>query len=396
MEHANKLLFKSVIPKQEIVLQKFDEILALIDTNVTNEIRKLKDLQRSTNRYILQLVILVLAGIFSAFFLIYSRTRIRESELKTLVAERTYKLEQAHAQVKSLVDNSSDGIISIDTNQNIVIFNPAAEEIFQFKKEEAIGQPLTLLLPDSVHHSHQEQVSTFGKNKDTQARMMRSRSIIQGKRKDGTLFDAEASINKSAIDGVIFYTAFIRDITERVKAEEEIRRLAMFDSLTSLANRHHFESVLIDAIAYINRFPSTKISLLVLDLDLFKEVNVTYGHALGDKVLVRIAKILQENVREVDTVGRFGGDEFAILLQGIETIEQVTLVADKLIRALSKPQQIEGHNIEIGVSIGITFCPEFGSDSEQLFKQADKMMYKSKDAGRNTYQIYTQKDNNSK
>lgn len=392
MREANKLLFTTVIPGQQLVLEKLDDILALVDLNVAEEIQSLKTVQYSTHKYILQLIILVLASVSILFFIIYSRTKSREAELKNLVAERTKNLEQEHLQVQSLIDNSSDGIISIDVNQRIVLFNPAAEDIFQYKKEDALGRPLSMLLPDNVHDIHRQHVLTFGENKDVESRVMKSRSEIKGKRKNGSLFDAEASISKSVLDGATYYTAFIRDITERRKAEEEIRRLALFDSLTGLANRHHFETVLKNAIAYTRRFPENKISLLLLDLDLFKQVNDRYGHAIGDALLVKIAKILESNVRDADTVSRFGGDEFAILLQGVDTSEQVALVAEKIITALSKPHHIEGKDLEVGASIGITFCPEFADDSEQLFKQADMMMYKAKDAGRNTFRVYSKAD----
>jgi diguanylate cyclase (GGDEF)-like protein/PAS domain S-box-containing protein len=392
MKAANKLLFTTVIPRQQQVLEKFDDILTLIDLNVAREIQSLKTLQYSTNRYILQLIILVLAAVSILFFIIYSRTKSRESELRNLVAKRTKNLEQAHLQVQSLIDNSSDGIISIDINQRIVLFNPAAENIFQYKKEEILGKSLTMLLPDNARDVHHTYVEGFGKNKDIDSKLMESRSDIKGKRKDGTLFDAEASISKSLLDGVTYFTAFVRDITERRKAEEEIRRLAMYDSLTGLANRHHFETVLKNAIAFARRFPENKISLMLLDLDLFKQVNDNYGHAIGDALLIHIAKILEKSVRDTDTVGRFGGDEFAVLLQGAETSEQVARVAEKIIAALSKSHHIKGCEVEIGVSIGVTFCPEFADDSEQLLKQADMMMYKAKDAGRNTFRIYSKAD----
>jgi diguanylate cyclase (GGDEF)-like protein/PAS domain S-box-containing protein len=291
--------------------------------------------------------------------------------------------------VQSLIDNSSDAIISIDKNQNIVLYNPAAEDIFQYKKEEALGRPLNILLPDDVHDVHHTHVSEFEQNREVDAKLMKSRSEIKGKRKDGSLFDAEASISKSSLDAGTYFTAFIRDITERKKAEKEIRRLAMYDSLTGLANRHHFETVLKNAIAFTRRFPENKICLMLLDLDLFKEVNDNFGHAVGDELLIYIAKVLENNVRDSDTVSRFGGDEFAILLQGIETDEQVAPVAEKIIDALSKPHLIEGHELEIGVSIGITFCPEFADDSQELFKQADMMMYKAKESGRKTYKIFS-------
>lgn len=395
MEQADKILFGTVIPDQEKVLHKFDEIMNLIDANVRDEIGRLQSLQNLTNKYILELVFLVLSGIFTIFFIIYTKTKKRESELKELVVERTQQSEQAHAQIKSLVENSSDGIISIDINNNIVLFNPAAESIFQYKKKDVIGKSLTILLPDTVHHNHHIHVTTFGDSEESHSRLMTSRSEIQGKRKDETLFHAEASISKSSVDGDTYFTAFIRDITDRKKAEEEIRHLAMFDSLTGLANRHYFETLLKEAIAYTSRFPANKIALLLLDLDFFKKVNDTHGHAVGDALLKRIADTLKEHVREVDVVGRLGGDEFSILLQGIEMHDQAGMVANKLIAALSELQNIDNHEVECGVSIGITFCPEFGTDSELLFRQADKMMYKSKEAGRNTYKIYTGQDINS-
>lgn len=395
MELANKILFGTVIPNQEEVLHEFDEILNLIDVNVRDEIGRLQSLQNLTNKYILELVFLVLSGIFILFFIIYTKTKKRESELKELVVERTQQSEQAHAQMKSLVENSSDGIISIDINHNIVLFNPAAESIFQHKKEDVLGKSLTMLLPDAVHHNHHRHVVTFGDGEESHSRLMTSRSEIQGKRKDGTLFDAEASISKSSVDGDTYFTAFIRDVTDRRKAEEEIRRLAMFDSLTGLANKHYFETLLKEAIAYTSRFPTNKIALFLLDLDFFKKVNDTHGHAVGDALLKRVADTLKEHVREVDVVCRLGGDEFSILLQGIEVHDQAGIVAAKLIAALSELKNIDNHEVECGVSIGITFCPEFGTDSELLFRQADKMMYKSKEAGRNTYRIYTGQDINS-
>ena len=107
MKAANKLLFTTVIPRQQLVLEKFDVLLALIDSNVAQEIQSLKTLQYSTNKYILQLIILVLAGVSISFFIIYSRTKSREAELTKLVAERTQNLEQAHSQVQSLIDNST-------------------------------------------------------------------------------------------------------------------------------------------------------------------------------------------------------------------------------------------------------------------------------------------------
>lgn len=396
MKEANVLLFDEVIPRQQQVLEKFDYILSLIDTSVNEKIQSLKTLQYRTNQYILQLIFLMLTGISILFFISYSRSVRRESELKKLVAERTQNLQQAHNQVQSLIENSSDAIISIDENQCIVIFNHAAEKIFQYTNSEAIGKPLSILLPEEVHAIHSGYVANFGKDKHTEARMMQSREEIKGRRKDGSLFDAEASISKASINGACYFTAFLRDITKRKQAEEKIRYLAMHDSLTGLANRHHFESVLKKAIALTARYSEDKFSLLFLDLDLFKEVNDSYGHAIGDKLLVKIAEILQETVRDTDTIARIGGDEFAIILHGIDTTEDASLIAEKLINGVSAEQKIDGYKVRIGVSIGITFCPKYTSQCEQLLKQADMMLYKSKESGRNTYSIYLEEESSTK
>lgn len=386
---ANKLLFDVVIPNQETVINEFKKLLNLVDYNVSLELEKLKQLQSDTNKYIFQLVTLVLVAIFVLFNAIYSRTMKREVELKTLVAERTKQSEQAHAQVNSLVENSSEGIVSVDKNQNIILFNPAAEKIFQYKKEDVIGRSLDRLLPDDVHHNHHGYLKEFGNNKVSHSKLMSSRSEVRGKRSDGELFNAEASISKSIVNGETYFTAFIRDITERVEAESKIKQLAMFDSLTGLANRHHFEDELNDAVSYSKRYPDYKICLFLLDLDLFKQVNDKYGHAVGDALLVKVAKVLERNVRDIDIVGRYGGDEFSILIRKAENIEDVDIIAKKLIQAISTIDHVENCGISIGVSIGITFCPEQGIDVEQLLKQADQAMYEAKGAGRNTYRIYS-------
>ena len=127
----------------------------------------------------------------------------------------------------------------------------------------------------------------------------------------------------------------------------------------------------------------------MLDLDLFKEVNDSYGHAIGDALLKLVAEILRSCVREIDIVGRLGEDEFAIILPGVKSIEQAETVAQKLIQRLSKVNQVDGYSVKIGASIGISLYPEFATEPELLFKKADDMLYAAKAAGRNTYKVYS-------
>ena len=333
---------------------------------------------------------LLLVLMLTAFLVLaFLREKRHQHELEAQVFERTRELENAHKQTNSLVENASDGIINIDAQQNIILFNPAAEKIFQYSREEVLGKPLTILLPADAQKHHHHHVKEFNQDKSNHAKLMDSRAEVKGKRKDGSLFMAEASICKSYIDNEVFFTAFVRDITKRIEAEEQVRRLAMTDSLTGLANRHHFETKLTESMTYLQRYPGHEISLLLLDLDRFKPVNDTFGHAVGDQLLQRVSRIMLDNIRETDVVGRLGGDEFAILLQGVENVEQAETVAEKLIQIISKAHVIDEHQVEIGVSIGVTFYPACAGDSEELFQQADKMLYAAKSAGRNTYRVYT-------
>lgn len=181
-----------------------------------------------------------------------------------------------------------------------------------------------------------------------------------------------------------------RDITERKEAEEEIRRLAMSDPLTGLANRTHFNERLEEALQFGRRFEH-RVGLMLMDLDHFKPVNDTYGHPVGDAVLVHVGRILRESFREVDTVARLGGDEFAVVLSGLDRDDQVTVPAEKVIARLGEPFTIDGRTIHIGVSIGISFAPDDGdaTDSwEPLYQKADSALYRAKHAGRNTYCLY--------
>ena len=388
MDEVDGLLFKTAIPHQTQLMLKFEMLLDLVENETGKKISSMKKLLESNNLRVNLLIAWVVLGTLISFVIIISRSKKRENELKQLVDERTLDLAKAHVRTKSLVENASDGVISIDIAQNIVMFNPAAEQMFQFDLDEVIGKPLTILLPEKSKPIHEKLVDEFAQDTSIQSRMMEARPDVLGQRKDGSVFPAEVSISKSLIGEDMFFTAFVRDVTEKRKAEETIRQLARIDSLTGLYNRHYFESRLQEYIKYNKRFPENGFCLMLLDLDLFKQVNDTYGHPVGDKLLKHVAGILQNSVREVDDVGRIGGDEFAIILQVVNEQKFAIKIAEKLISEISKAHVIEGHEIKIGASIGMTFSHGQELKSEELLKQADKMLYASKEAGKNTYRIF--------
>ncbi len=175
------------------------------------------------------------------------------------------------------------------------------------------------------------------------------------------------------------------DVTHKYKAELEMRRLANFDSLTNLANRHYFYMQL-EALKKQNQFDA--FTLFFLDLDNFKNVNDSLGHGVGDLVLQNIAQRLLNTVRSNDLLARLGGDEFAIISHGEDSAAQAGLLAQRLLNTFVAPCVINGKNLQMGCSIGIALAPDHGKDTETLLKNADMALYAAKSAGRNTFRFY--------
>jgi diguanylate cyclase (GGDEF)-like protein len=175
--------------------------------------------------------------------------------------------------------------------------------------------------------------------------------------------------------------AVLRDITERRKLQERLERLAHYDSLTALPNRALFFDRLAGAVARARR-EERRFALLFIDLDGFKAVNDHYGHDAGDYLLFEIARRLRAAIRDSDTAGRMGGDEFTVLLDNIARPEDATAVADKIRSSLSEPIEIPaGSRVTVGASVGIAVFPDDGDDGETVLKAADSAMYAIKLAG---------------
>ncbi len=179
----------------------------------------------------------------------------------------------------------------------------------------------------------------------------------------------------------------VRDIRDRYAYEEKIWRKAHFDNVTGLINRNLLEDRAHQALARCRRF-KTKMAFLFLDLDHFKQVNDTLGHRVGDRLLKAASMRIQSTLRENDTFGRLGGDEFMILAEEISYADDAMFIGEKIIQLLSEPFGIEGHVINISASIGISLFPDHGSALQSLFDQSDKAMYRAKQLGRNKLAVY--------
>ena len=183
------------------------------------------------------------------------------------------------------------------------------------------------------------------------------------------------------------FVAIVRDMSERIEAQERLRHLAHHDSLTNLPNRLLFMDRLGHALA--RRQSGGEIAVLFMDLDRFKVINDTLGHAAGDEVLQLLAERMSNCVRKGDTLARLSGDEFAIILEDVASTEAVVSVARHILDELTKPFIVDGQDLFVTVSIGISMSPGDGEDSLTLLKHADIAMYRAKDLGRNTYRFYS-------
>jgi len=204
------------------------------------------------------------------------------------------------------------------------------------------------------------------------------------RRKDGTELQVEVRRNaqRSGDDWII--VSVVRDVT----AERRLHRMAHYDALTGLPNRTLFHTALASAVAQALE-SSQHVALLCMDVDGFKTVNDTLGHAIGDELLVQLGGRLVKCLRASDTIGRLGGDEFAVILAMREGPAAATAVAGKIQEALREPFDLKGHEVTANVSIGIAMYPEDGADPETLLKHADIAMYRAKQAGRNTFWFFT-------
>ena len=208
-------------------------------------------------------------------------------------------------------------------------------------------------------------------------------------RKDGSTIWAHITVScvRGSAETPGYLISVVQDITQAKEAEQRLNQLAQYDTLTGLPNRHLFQDRLEGAIARARR-STALVALLFLDLDGFKEINDTLGHAMGDRVLQAVGARLRESVREADTVARLGGDEFTVILEAFPDKLTIISTADKLLRALGAPLIIDGREIYVTPSIGISVFPSVATTADGLLQTADIAMYHAKSEGKNRYEFY--------
>lgn len=283
-------------------------------------------------------------------------------------------MEQANINLSQYLDVLLEAICVVNKEGTFIYVSSGCERIFGYSPEEMVGRPMISM----VHPDDRERTLK------TASEIMHGDYKIDFEnryiRKDGSVVDILWSAQWSATDQV--RVAVARDVTHTKQTLERLQRIAFFDPLTGLPNRQLFRDRLHMAMSRVRR-ETRQLAVLFIDLDKFKQVNDVFGHLVGDQLLIDVAERLKHQVRETDTVARFGGDEFVLLIDSVETSDQVHRIADKVVQALRQPFTVKSERIPMPASIGLAMYPVHGDSAEALLHHADSAMYRAKKAGGN-------------
>jgi diguanylate cyclase (GGDEF)-like protein/PAS domain S-box-containing protein len=288
-------------------------------------------------------------------------------------------LTQAAAEWEHTFDSVSEALFVLDTAGAVLRMNRAASDWFRISASSATGRPVKDILFGSSEPGFDLPVAD-----ELDAERAKVWTSGLPHREGVYEFSATPLQRKGTAAGMIL---IIRDFTDHARKEEDIRKMATSDALTGLPNRTLLTDRLHLALAASIR-RQCGVAVLFLDLDHFKQVNDTYGHAVGDELLKAVAARLGSVLRRNDTVARLGGDEFVVVLAEISRPEDAAAVASKIVLSIQEPFSIAGHTLTIGTSIGIALSPRDGSDERMLLKHADAAMYSAKKEGRGTFCFY--------
>jgi len=293
--------------------------------------------------------------------------------------------EERLRQAATVFESTREGVIITDLQGHILAANKAFTEITGYTEAEAIGRKSSI--QRSGRHGPEFYQALWASLLETG----QWQGEIWNRRKNGEVYPAWVTISTVRDDHErpTHYVGVFSDISQRKRSEEQLLHLAHYDPLTDLPNRLLLQSRLEHAIDRAARH-GQRAAVLFIDLDRFKTVNDSLGHIVGDHLLVDVARRLRERVRDEDTLGRFGGDEFLLLLEPIRDPDEAAVVARDLLATLATPFQLGGSNeAYIGASIGISIFPEDGTTAAELLRDADAAMYKAKEQGRNRFCFYT-------
>jgi len=326
---------------------------------------------------------LLLTGLLGTLMMLISGERAR---IQAEVKDSTSRLRQREARLQAILNKAADAILTIDSNGALMSANAAAGRLFGYAPEKMTALPLDKLIPVGVGEA-------AGLDAAGLLRMIACGVTheyeLPGWRSDGSEFPLAMSVSEVELPDEHLFVAILHDLTEQHLAQERIHRLAHHDTLTGLANRLSLNLRLEQLLAQTRR-SGGKAAVLFIDLDHFKKINDTHGHATGDLLLVAVAQRLQELLREVDTIARLGGDEFIVVTDGAITPDEASNIAVRIVDALTSPYHLQGKTVHSGASVGVAMFPDDGEDAGTLMRHADTAMYAAKSQGRGNFQFFSE------
>lgn len=307
-------------------------------------------------------------------------------ELRHALQARDLALKSSQRNLylaEKVIESSLEGIMVTDAQARILSVNPAFTQMTGYTPDEVIGRNPSLL------NSGRQGPAFYARMWESLVAEGQWQGEVWNRRKSGEVYPQLLHI--TAIrdhDGrLTHYAALFTDISRLKETEARIRDLAYYDPLTGLPNRRLLEDRLQVEIAHAARL-RCRLAVLFVDLDRFKRINDSLGHEVGDKLLVEIAHRLRASLREDDTVARMGGDEFLVILNNLAGPDEAAMTARRLVGALRRPVHIEGRELVVTTSLGVSIYPDDSQDADTLIKHADVAMYRAKDEGRNSFQLF--------
>jgi diguanylate cyclase (GGDEF)-like protein/PAS domain S-box-containing protein len=324
----------------------------------------------------------------------YTLKPVEQKELMTVIEMALYKhqmeikLRERQGWLSTILQSIGEGVIATDRFGNVTFMNPVAEKLTGWNQPESISKPLT-----SILHLVDEDTGKLVRVAIPELLANNTFSPLNGNIQivnyvEKTPIELTSTAIQDDKENICGLVLVLHDLTERKRYEEKLRYNAITDHLTELPNRFLFFDRLNMALAQAQR-DFQKLGILMLDLDEFKKVNDTHGHNIGDQLLRGVANRLLNMFRKGDTIARWGGDEFILLLPEIRQGEVAKNVAERILHSFNKPFEFDGLKIAITASIGVAIFPDDGSDADTLIKNSDIAMYHAKDSGRNCYHQYT-------
>ncbi|MBR9887534.1 MAG: diguanylate cyclase, partial [Oceanospirillales bacterium] len=385
----DQLLYASLLPVWDWVIVAG----GYTDPSLELLLEQRQDISQNQTVSNVSLVLLFVVLLYVAFLMLryYSRGLSTVfSNFQNSLDQQTITLNENARSLeisRRIVDAAHEGIMITDADNRIIQINDSFTRITGYLFDDVKGKNPNVLGSSSHDYRFYQEMWHSIKNEGEW------HGEVWNMRKNGAIYPQALSITcyRNQEGEIENYIGTFTDISQRKAFEEQLEHLAQSDSLTDLPNRRSLSMRLQHELGVLKRYPERQLGLIFLDLDFFKQINDTYGHGIGDQVLIIIARRLGDTVRAIDMVSRVGGDEFVVLLgnQSGEMQRTAIQLAERIIDAVSQPMTIAGESLKVTTSLGIALAPEDSRNDTCLLECADLALYHAKQEGRNNYKLFS-------